>query len=99
MAPRGRTGTDGANHAGAATLPGDDARGDGVTPAARLDAYRKALRRRWPFVAVITLLAAVAGGAVSARGEKEYEATAQILLEQQSTVDAVLGTARSSDDP
>ena len=61
--------------------------------------YLATLRRQWLLAALVVLTATVVGFVVASAKTPSYEATAQILLDRQDPVDALLGTSAPSPDP
>ena len=68
-------------------------------PGAGLGMYLATLRRQWLLAALVVLTATVVGFVVASAKTPSYEATAQILLDRQDPVDALLGTSAPSPDP
>jgi len=52
--------------------------------------YLRVLRRRWWLVALLTILTTAAALAVSLSGQKQYEATTEVLLRTQEPINSVL---------
>lgn len=77
-------------------VPGHSA----ATPAERVGAYLRALRRRWLLILVVTLFAAGTAYAYSSQATRMYDATARVLLERSDPVDDLFNTGGSfSNDP
>jgi succinoglycan biosynthesis transport protein ExoP len=63
-----------------------------IVPAQQASRYLKALRRRWWMVAVLTATAVGAALAVSLTSQKEYDATAKVLLSNSEPVNTIFLT-------
>ena len=62
--------------------------------------YLRAIRRRWRLVALVTLVVTAVSVTVSLLGEKQYDATADLLFGRQAQVDSLLGEDSSfNNDP
>ncbi len=62
--------------------------------------YLRALRERWRFVLLIAAITTVVALAVSLSGEKQYDASAELLLRGQEPINALLQpNAGGSNDP
>jgi Mrp family chromosome partitioning ATPase len=69
-------------------------------PGQQVSHYLKALRRRWWFVAAVTATAVGAALAVSLTAQKEYDATAKVLLTNSEPVNTIFLTQQvRSQDP
>jgi tyrosine-protein kinase len=69
-------------------------------PAQQISHYLKALRRRWWFVAALTATAVGAALAVCLTAQKQYDATAKVLLENSEPVNTIFLTQQvRSQDP
>jgi capsular exopolysaccharide synthesis family protein len=62
-----------------------------TTPAGQLAPYLKAVRRRWPLIVLMPLVAAVVALALSLSATKEYEATAKVFISQTNPVQNIVG--------
>lgn len=63
--------------------------------------YLRAVRRRWPIVLLIVVVVSGSALAVSLSGEKQYDATAQLLLRNDEAVNSVVNpnATQGSNDP
>lgn len=63
--------------------------GQGPTVAERLQDFSKMLRRRWQLIALVALLTTATALAVSLTSDKQYDATAKLLLREDEPIDAL----------
>ena len=73
----------------------------GVVVSERLAYYLKVLRRRWRVVALVPAVAVVVSLAVGLQAQKEYDATAKLVVNPRNQITALLnpGAAAPSADP
>lgn len=69
-----------------------------ASPADRLQSYVAALLRNWLLVVSIVTVSTAGALIISLTSEKQYEATAKLLLNQNDAVTRVLGTPGTSAD-
>lgn len=71
------------------------------TETIQLVEYLRAVRRRWRLVALIAALTTTAALVVSLSGEKQYEASAELLLRGEEPINSILDTGGgfNSSDP
>ncbi len=70
-----------------------------ASPADRLSLYWATLRRRWGVAVGIVAACVTAGLVVGALAHKQYDATAKVLIDQRTRVDALLGASDYNSDP
>lgn len=73
----------------------------GSNDSVQLLDYLRAVRRRWPLVLLIVAVVTGTALAVSLSGEKEYDATAELLLRSEEPVNSLINPTASSgsEDP
>lgn len=68
--------------------------------APQLTLLAKALKRRWPLVLFVPLIAVAVALALTLNATKQYEATSKVYISEQNPVQGVLGTqGQSPSDP
>ena len=73
----------------------------GVTLSERLAYYAKVVRRRWLVIALVPVVAVLASLLVSLRAQKQYDATAKVVVNPNNQVTEVInpGASQQSSDP
>jgi capsular exopolysaccharide synthesis family protein len=73
----------------------------GVTLSERLAYYAKVVRRRWIVIVLIPVVAVLASLLVSLRAQKQYDATAKVVVNPNNQVTELLnpGASQQSGDP
>lgn len=72
---------------------------DTAAPGIGLQRYLATLKAEWRLVALVVIIAITCGVVVAKLSGKQYEATAQVLVDQQGPVSAYLRTETASSDP
>lgn len=73
----------------------------GVTLSERLAYYMKVVRRRWHVIALVPVVAVLASLLVSLHAQKQYDATAKLVVNPSNQVTELLnpGSSQQSSDP